>query len=99
MLDFGDDTLKTFPDVAFANRETLLPVMSRLLAEAGIPFVSTTYRGLGVLVTRIGSRKNGDGGKYWQYWVNDRHPDVGADQYVLAPGDVVEWKFTAFQGE
>ena len=36
----------------------------------------------------------GTDGNYWMYSVNAKTAEVGADQYKLAEGDVVEWRFT-----
>jgi len=47
----------------------------------------------GVFIESIGGIKNGDGGKYWQYYVNDILGDVAADKKVLKEGDKAEWRF------
>lgn len=99
MLDFGDGNIETFQDIEFAEREKLFDVLKEFTNEKGIQFAFEAYKGLGKLVSQIGEKKNGADNKYWQYWVNNRHADVGADQYVLKSGDVVEWKFTQFSGE
>jgi hypothetical protein len=51
------------------------------------------YGDMGVIVDEMAGLKNGDGGKYWQYFVNGVQPMVGADKYVLKNNDKVEWKF------
>ena len=51
------------------------------------------YSGLGTLVEAMGSMNNGDQNQYWQYKVNGVMPQVGADQYKLSDGDMVEWYF------
>jgi len=47
----------------------------------------------GVFIESIGGVKNGDGGKYWQYYINDVLGDVAADKKNLTSGDVAEWRF------
>jgi len=47
----------------------------------------------GVFVESIGGVKNGDGGKYWQYYVNGKLGDVAADKKEVKTGDKVEWRF------
>ncbi|MCK5466737.1 DUF4430 domain-containing protein [Candidatus Parcubacteria bacterium] len=47
----------------------------------------------GVFVESIAGIKNGDDGKYWQYYVNDTLGEVAADKKVLEGGDKVEWRF------
>lgn len=49
-----------------------------------------------VLVTAIGPDRNGEGGSWWQYWVNGVYGQVGADRVSLADGDVVLWRFTTY---
>ena len=47
----------------------------------------------GVLVTSINGTTNGQGGRYWQYWVNGVFGDVAADKKALADDDIVLWRF------
>lgn len=98
MIDYGNGKLSTFRDIPFTEGENLLAAFQRRLAEANIYLASKDYGSLGLLVTKIGEQENGTDNRYWQYWVNNRHPDIGAGSYVLRSGDIVEWKFTSFQG-
>ncbi len=95
MVDYGNDVISSYNDLAFNLNETVFSALERQLKIKNIEFESREYNGLGMLVTKIGSQESGSGKKYWQYWVNGKHPDVGADKYLLKPGDVVEWKFTS----
>jgi hypothetical protein len=45
------------------------------------------------LVNSINNAVGGTGGKYWQYYVNNELPNVGADKYILSNGDVLTWSF------
>lgn len=47
----------------------------------------------GVFVESIAGIKNGDSGKYWQYYVNDKLGEVAADKKEVKAGDKVEWRF------
>ena len=47
----------------------------------------------GVFVTAVNGSVNGDGGRYWQYWVNGVYGNVAADHRALHDDDVVLWKF------
>ena len=47
----------------------------------------------GVFVESIGGIKNGDEGKYWQYYINNTLGDVAADKKAINKNDVVEWRF------
>lgn len=76
--------------------ETVLNVLTRLNAEnAVIALGVKEYPGLGTLVESMGGKRNGMGNEYWQYLVNGVMPQIGADQFVLSPGDSVEWHFKA----
>jgi len=44
-------------------------------------------------ITGIHDIKNGDEGRYWQYYVNGQFADVGCSNYFLTDNDVVEWRF------
>jgi len=46
------------------------------------------------IIERLLDKKNGEDGKYWQYFVNGEYAKVGVSQYGLKAGDAVEWKFT-----
>jgi len=98
MVDFGDGKLETFQDVSFGEQETLFLAMQKKLGEEKIDFGFKEYEGLGTLITKIGEKENGTGNEYWQYWVNNRHADVGADQYLVRPGNVILWKFSSYEG-
>ena len=51
----------------------------------------------GYYVTGINGSMNGAQGRYWQYWVNDVYPNVGADHMALHDDDLVLWRFTPSQ--
>ncbi len=99
MLDFGDGRVRTFHDVPVAAGETMFDFLKRFTVEQKIEFTYKEYSGLGSLVTQIGDQVGGTGEKYWQYWVNNRSPEIGASQYLVQAGDVIEWKFIKYQGD
>jgi hypothetical protein len=47
----------------------------------------------GVFVTAINGTTNGEGGRWWQYWVNDGYGPVAADRIEIGDGDVITWRF------
>ncbi len=49
-----------------------------------------------ILVQSIGGDTNGDGGRWWQYWVNGVYGSVGANHAALSEGDEVRWWFVPF---
>ncbi len=50
-----------------------------------------------VFVTAINGATNGQGGLFWQYWVDGTYGNVGADHYALLDGAQVLWRFTTDQ--
>ncbi len=92
-INSGDGAIWNFDSVQFSAGENLFQILKRKMADEKITFEFKEYPGLGVLVTRIGERKNGEQGKYWQYWVNGAYADKGPDAYVVKPGDAIEWRF------
>ena len=52
----------------------------------------------GVFVLAINGTSNGQGGNFWQYWVNGTYGDVAADHAPLTDGSTVVWRFIADQG-
>lgn len=45
------------------------------------------------MVQSIGDDANGEGGRFWQFWVNCVYATAGADLTVLKEGDSVHWLF------
>jgi len=52
----------------------------------------------GVFVISINGTANGEGGGYWQYWVNGLYGDRAADKREVFSGDVVLWKLDVDRG-
>ncbi len=98
MLDYGDGEVKTYNNFQ-AGSSTLFEITKTITSDERIGFESKEYPGLGVLIEKIGDKKNGDQGSYWQYWVNNQSLQVGADAYVVRSGDIVSWKFMPYVEE
>lgn len=94
MLDFGDGTVRTFPNVELSGAQNVFAA-TKALSESGNGFVfkSQPPGQYGIMIDQIGNRKNGEGGAYWLFWVNNAMAEQSADNTILKPGDVVEWKF------
>lgn len=99
MLDYGDGKVATYNNVSLTANESLFQAMEKLAKDNSLAFEHKTYEGLGALIEKIGTKKNGMDDRYWQYWVNNQKPEVGAGLYILQSGDIVEWKFIPFKGE
>lgn len=78
--------------------DTVLKMLQQLDAQdPQLQLSIKEYSGLGTLVESMNGIKNGDQNKYWQYKVNGIMPQIGADQYELYEGDIVEWYFETSQ--
>ncbi len=74
--------------------DTVFSILEKVAKRNDISFEYTYYKDFdAALIDSIGKDVNGDGGKYWQYYVNNDIPMVGCDQYALSNGDYVEWSF------
>lgn len=99
MVDFGDGRINTYTDLDLIQNETAFELIKRVAEENSIGFDFKEYSGLGILVAQIGDKTNGEGDMYWQYWVNNKSPEIGADQYAVGAGDTIMWKFLKYQGQ
>jgi len=99
MIDYGDGRVNLIHDVALEDGMSMLAYMKKAASEKSLTFETKDYEGLGSLVTKIGEKENGADKKYWQFWVNNISPEVGASQFVVKNGDVIEWKFLQYQEE
>lgn len=80
-----------------ANR-TVLALLLEASEVEGFP-VEWSYSPLyqAVYVHAINGLQDGEGGLFWQYWVNGKYGPLGADRYVLDAGDHVVWSHTVNQ--
>lgn len=80
----------------FDGKEANANVFSELqkyAAENNIEIKYNNNYDFGVFIESINGVKNGDGGKYWQYYVGGVLGDVAADKKALKKGEGVEWRF------
>ena len=99
VLQFSEHEIIEFQNVELNENQTVLDLLRQLAEENQIALITEDYDSLGVLVTAVGDKANGQDNKYWQYWVNGEMPQVGADRFQLTGGERVEWKFTEFVKE
>lgn len=85
-------TVKVF-SVKMEKDSIALAQLQKAAADNNIAIEIKT-ESFGSYVDSLDGLKGGTDGKYWMYSVNGKTAEVGADQYKLAEGDVVEWKFT-----
>lgn len=96
-IDYGDGKVESYSPKAQGG-ETLFELMHRLEIENEVQLSYKTFPGLGVLIESIGEKKNGEGGAYWQYWINNQYAKVGASEYLPKEGDEILWRYTNQKG-
>lgn len=96
VIDYGDRS-DAYEDISFEAGETLFSATQKLADANGLAFEYEDYGDMGMLITGLGGRLGGEGGAYWQYWVNGFYAQVGASAYQLQDGDQIEWKLTDAQ--
>ena len=80
LIAYGGDTAFSILEV-FSNKNR-------------VSFEYTYYEQFdSVLIDSINGDVNGEDGKYWQYYVNEDIPMIGADKYTVSNGDYIEWRF------
>ena len=88
VIDYGNSTQQVFPNL---SGNTVFEILNQ---TASVVFTQHAY---GKFITSINGVENNAyaNGHYWQYWVNDELAPVAADNYILAYGDQVLWKYCA----
>ena len=98
MIDYSDGTVVTC-EKTLPSSSTAFDLLKLCSQDQANPFVLEfeDYPGLGVFIKKIGDKTGGEDGKYWEFWVNHAHPEVGASAYTLEGNEYVEWKFIKSQ--
>lgn len=91
IVNDGEETPKIY-ETKFNEGVTAFALLKNAVEKLNIALKTKNYD-FGILVEAIGNKENGQGGKYWLYYVNGQMPMVSADKNVLKPGDKVEFKF------
>src|SRR5436853_5039510 len=83
-----------YEPAATANN-TAFGILREASASLGFSVTYVPYEiPKGVFVTGINGSMNGDGGRYWQYWVDGTYGTLAADHQALHDGAVVLWTFS-----
>jgi len=99
MIDFFDGKILTCNNQKLTEKRTVFDLLETCSAKKdnSFEFKYELYPEMGTLISKIGEKKNGEEGKYWQFWVNNQYSQVGVSGYQLQNGDIVEWKFMKSQ--
>ncbi|TAN33391.1 DUF4430 domain-containing protein [Patescibacteria group bacterium] len=72
---------------------TVYDAMKQLADEKKIFFSGKEYAGMGFFAEEINGLQNGDGGKYWIYYVNGQQAKVGVSSYLIKSSDIISWVY------
>ena len=74
--------------------DTVFTLLQKTATRHDISLQYTYYEEFdSVLIDEINNDENGEDNHYWQYYVNDEIPMIGADSYHVSNGDYIEWRF------
>lgn len=82
--------------VQYDDRKTAEDVLEQVLENAGCTDFETNSLGLTSLKTKDGRILGSDWNapyRYWSFYINGTMADVGATQYVVQPGDTIEYRY------
>ena len=83
-------------DAILTANNTVFSLLIEASHTLGFPVAYVPYEiPMGMFVTAINGSVNGEGGRYWQYWVSGAYGDVAADLKPLHDHDTVLWKFVS----
>ena len=97
----ADGVILAPEEVPFEEGETVFDLLQRQTRAHGIHMEATFTPGYGSsYVEGIANLYEFDCGQQsgWVYLVNGVSPSYGSSQYLLSPGDVVEWAYTCDLG-
>jgi hypothetical protein len=88
-----DDWAIGYLDVSTTNN-TVYKLLIECSSSYDFSVASTYWQGYeAIFISSINGTQNGEGGMWWQYYVNDAYGEVGCDRKEIFDGDVVEWRF------
>lgn len=89
----NEDPIQIEYPYSISSPDDLFVVTKNVAQEQNWAFNFQRYDGLGILITQIGEKENGQDQKYWQYTVNGVTPLVSVDNFYPEANDTVEWVF------
>ena len=88
-----DDIISVEYPYTFSPDQNLLEITEGATIQENWEFEFEDYGDMGVLITQIGDKTNGQDQKYWQYFVAGEQPQISVDKYYPPLGTTIEWKF------
>ena len=65
----------------FSPNQSLFEITQQISVQENWDFGFEDYGDMGILVTQISDKINGQDKKYWQFFVNDQQPLISAEKY------------------
>ena len=97
-IDFGNGKISNYDGVKLKEEKTVFDLLKKVAVENNLELSFKEYPGSGVFIESIDRMVNdAKNNKWWQYWVNEEYATVGASNYQLKNGDLVEWKYVKGQ--
>lgn len=91
IIDAGENVPRSF-ETSFKEGMTVFTLLNEAAENFNL-FLKTKTYDAGIFIEGIGEKENGQHGKYWFYYVNEKMPMVSADKKEIKPGDKAEFKF------
>jgi len=83
-------------DYPISSATTVYNLMQFASADSRQPFLFETkdYGSMGLFIDSInGLKNNPQTGEYWIYYVNGESAKIGISNYIVKPGDIIEWRY------
>ena len=91
IVDDQEEQTQTI-EIEFREGLTAFDVLEEGAQGLGLPLKIKNYD-IGVFIEAIGDKENGEGYRYWLFYINDEMPTVSADNKEVKPGDKIEFRF------
>ncbi len=90
LIDTGEGSAQKYETEK--NQSTAFEVLDQVSKRYNFEISSTQYE-TGIFIKSIAAKENGEGNKYWIFYVNGKMAQVSADKQVVKAGDIVEFRF------
>jgi basic membrane lipoprotein Med (substrate-binding protein (PBP1-ABC) superfamily) len=94
VIDYGDGSQKSFTQIAWQEKLTVLQALEQVAKHPRGVKVATQGRGELAFVVAIDDLKNEGRGKNWLFRVNGKLADRSCGVFELRGQDEVEWRFS-----
>lgn len=92
-FQFADDKKTEVQYPLKESPENLFAITSNISQEKNWEFISKDYGEMGILVTQINDKINGEEQKYWQFFADYKQALISVDKFYPEAGQLIEWKF------